>query len=135
MNGSLSTFNYNDGVLKKTGQTTVVAPDFKGKVSAADIHITPDGKFLYATNRGEANTISIFKVLENGNLESIGQTRTLGNGPRNFTIDPTGNFLLVGNQYTNNIVIFKIDTTTGMLTDTGKKIELCSPVCLVFSKI
>lgn len=135
LNGSISTFNFNDGILKKTGETTVVAPEFKGKIGAADIHITPDGKFLYATNRGEANTISIFKVLENGMLESIGQTKTLGNGPRNFTIDPSGNFLLVGNQYTNNIVIFKIDKATGMLTDTGKRIDLCAPVCLVFSKI
>lgn len=135
LNGKLITFNFNDGILKKSGETTVVAPDFKGKIGAADIHISPDGKFLYATNRGEANTISIFKVLENEKLEYVGQTRTLGNGPRNFSIDPTGNFLLVANQYTNNIVIFKIDTTTGMLSDTGKRINLCAPVCLVFSKI
>jgi 6-phosphogluconolactonase len=59
---------------------------------------------------------------------------TLGNGPRNFAIDPSGNFLLVANQYTNEVVIFKIDKPTGMLTDTGKKITLCSPVCLVFGK-
>ena len=135
LNGDLISFNYDDGVLKKTGETSILAPGFKGKFSSADIHISPDGNFLYATNRGEANTISIFKVLENGNLEFISHTKSLGNGPRNFTIDPTGNFLLVGHQYTNNIVIFKIDKTTGLLTDTGKKIDLCAPVCLVFSKI
>ncbi|MBP6558027.1 MAG: beta-propeller fold lactonase family protein, partial [Flavobacterium sp.] len=59
-------------------------------------------------------------------------TSTMGKGPRNFSIDPTGNFLLVAHQYTNNVVIFKIDKNTGILTDSGKKIELCSPVCLVF---
>lgn len=135
LNGNLTTFNYKDGTLKQTGQTTIVAPDFKGELSAADIHISPDGKFLYATNRGDANSISIFKIAENGALSSVGQTSTLGKGPRNFTIDPTGNYLLIGHQYSNNIVIFKIDKASGMLSDTGKRIDLCAPVCLVFSKI
>ena len=97
--------------------------------------ISPDGKFLYATNRGEANSITIFKILKTGKLQLSGQTATLGKGPRNFAIDPTGNFLLVAHQYTNEIVIFKINKTTGALTDTGKKIPLCAPVCLVFTKI
>lgn len=134
LNGDLISFNYKNGNLQKTGETTILAPGFKGEFSAADIHISPDGKFLYASNRGQANTISIFKILDNGKLESIGQTSTLGKGPRNFAIDPTGNFLFVAHQYTNNIVIFKIDKATGLLTDTGKSIELCSPVCLVFTK-
>lgn len=135
LNAALTTFSYANGVLKKIDETTVLAPDFKGTLSAADIHFSPDGKFLYASNRGEANTISIFKVLKNGKLESKGQTSSLGKGPRNFVIDPTGNFLLVGHQYTNEIVIFKINKTTGSLTDTGKRIALCAPVCLVFGKI
>ena len=135
LNAALTTFSYANGVLKKIAETTVLAPDFKGTFSAADIHFSPDGKFLYASNRGEANTISIFKVLKNGKLESKGQTSSLGKGPRNFVIDPTGNFLLVGHQYTNEIVIFKINKTSGSLTDTGKRIALCSPVCLVFGKL
>jgi 6-phosphogluconolactonase len=121
--------------LKKVSETTVVASDFKGEIGAADIHISPDGKFLYATNRGTANDISVFKIFKNGKLELIQKTSTLGKGPRNFTIDPTGNFLLVGHQYSNDVVIFKRDQKTGILTDTAKKIELCSPVCLVFTKI
>ena len=135
LNGDLISFNYDNGVFEKTEETTILAPGFKGEFSAADIHTSPDGKFLYATNRGDANTISIFKILDNGKLESIGQTSTLGKGPRNFAIDPTGNYLLVAHQYTNNIVVFKIDKKTGMLTATGKKLDLCSPVCLVFTKI
>ena len=134
LDGSLTTFSYLDGKLKKIDETTILAKDFKGTFSAADIHISPDGKFLYASNRGEANTISIFKIQENGKLESLGQTSTLGKGPRNFAIDPSGNFLLVAHQYSNDVVIFKRDKTTGKLTDTGKRIQLCSPVCLVFTK-
>ena len=134
MDGTITSFNYAKGMLKKVSETTVVASDFKGDIGAADIHISPDGKFLYATNRGTANDISAFKILKKGKLEFVQRTSTLGKGPRNFNIDPTGNFLLVGHQYTNEIVIFKRDKTTGMLTDTGKKIALCSPVCLIFSK-
>ena len=135
LDGTLTSFSYTDGTLKKRSETTVVASDFKGDIGAADIHISPDGKFLYATNRGTANDISVFKVLKDGNLEFVKRTSTLGKGPRNFAIDLTGNFLLVGHQYTNEVVIFKRNKTTGNLTDTGKRIPLCSPVCLVFDKI
>ena len=135
LDGTLTSFSYAEGILKKVSETTVVVPDFKGDIGAADIHISPDGKFLYATNRGTANDISAFKILEKGKLEFVQRTSTLGKGPRNFAIDPTGKFLLVAHQYTNDIVIFKRDKKTGILTATGKKIELCSPVCLVFTKI
>ena len=106
-----------------------------GDVGSAAIRISPDGKFLYATNRGTANDITIFKILKNGKLVLKGRTSTLGKGPRDFAIDPTGNFLLVAHQYTNDVVIFKRNKLTGSLTNTGKKIDLCSPVCLVFDKL
>ncbi len=133
-NGALTVFSYNEGVLKKIEETTVLAKDFKGNIGSADIHISPDGKFLYATNRGDANTISVFRILKNGKLESKGQTSTLGKGPRNFVIDPTGNFLLVAHQYSNDVVVFKRNKSSGALIDTGKRIALCAPVCLVFGK-
>lgn len=132
LDGSLLVFKYGEGKLQFMQETTVVAKDFKGKTSAADIHISADGKFLYATNRGDANTISCFEIKKNGKLKWKQTTSTLGKGPRNFSIDPTGNFLLVAHQYTNEVVIFKIDKTSGKLADSGKRIELCSPVCLVF---
>ena len=134
LDGALTVFSYANGILKKIDETTILAKGFKGTFSSADIHISPDGKFLYASNRGEANNITIFKILKNGKLVLKGQNSTLGKGPRNFAIDPTGNFLLVAHQYTNDVVIFKRSKKTGLLTDTGKKITLCSPVCLVFTK-
>jgi 6-phosphogluconolactonase len=115
-------------------ETSIVAKDFVGDIGSADIHISPDGKFLYATNRGSANDISVFRILKNGKLKFLERTSTFGNGPRNFSIDPSGNFLLAANQRSNEIIIFKRDKITGSLTDTRKKIELCSPVCLVFTK-
>lgn len=134
LDGAVTVFSYSNGILKKIDETTILAKDHKGTCSAADIHISPDGRFLYASNRGEANTITIFKILKNGKLQLKDQTSTLGKGPRNFAIDPTGKFLLVAHQYSNDVVIFKRNKTTGLLTDTGKKITLCSPVCLVFGK-
>ena len=112
---------------------SILPKDFKGGTGAAAIKISPDGQFLYVSDRVDANNISVFKILRSGGLELQEQVSTLGKGPRDFSIDPTGNFLLVGHQYTNSIVVFKRDKATGKLTDTGKRIELCAPVCLVFN--
>jgi 6-phosphogluconolactonase len=134
LDGSLTVFRFSDGKLKKLQENTIIDKGFKGAIGAAAIQISPDGQFLYASNRGEANTISLFKILKNGKLESKGQISTLGKGPRNFVIDPTGKFLLVAHQYSNTIVIFKRDLLTGSLIDTGKRVELCAPVCMVFTE-
>ena len=111
-----------------------VEKDFKGKIHGADIHISADGKFLYETNRGDLNTISLFSIAKDGHLTFIETISTLGKGPRNFSIDPSDNFLLVAHQYTNDVVIFNRNKKTGKLTDSGKRINVGTPVCLVFSK-
>jgi len=134
LDGSLTVFSYKNGTLKKIQETKIIDSDFKGQVGAADIHISPDNKFLYATNRGTSNDISCYKIQKNGHLEFIERVATLGKGPRNFAIDPTGKFLLVAHQYSNDVVIFKINKISGKLTNSGRKIELCSPVCLVFTR-
>ena len=135
LDGTLTTFSYKDGTLKLLAETSILAKDFKGGTGAAAIKISPDGKFLYVSDRVDVNAISVYKILKDGKTEWVEQVSTLGKGPRDFAIDPTGNYLLAGHQYTNDIIIFKRDKTTGKLTDTGKKIELCSPVGLVFTKI
>ena len=135
LDGTLTVFDYATDTLTKIQETSVALPDFKGETSAAAIQIAPDGQFLYATNRGTANTISIFKIQNDGKLVFVAQTPTLGKGPRDFAIDPFGNLLLVAQHYTNEIIIFKRDQKTGLLTATGQKINLCAPVCLVFSTL
>lgn len=132
LDGGLSVFNFEKGELQLLEDTSVMPKDYKGNFGAAAIALSADGKFLYATNRADANTISIFKVVKNGRLEWVDTISTLGIGPRNFTIDPTGNLLLVANQKSNEIVVFKRDKNSGKLTDTGKRIAVCEPVCLVF---
>lgn len=125
-------FDYKDGTLAAKQTIRMTAPDFKGRVSAADIHVSPDGKFLYASNRGDANEIAIYSIDKVGKLSFVGLQSVLGKIPRNFAIDPTGNFLLAANQDSNDIVIFKRDQKTGRLTPTGKKIQVEKPVCLKF---
>jgi 6-phosphogluconolactonase (cycloisomerase 2 family) len=96
---------------------------------SADIHISPDGKFLYTSNRGpEENTIAIFSInLTDGTLKLVGHESTYGEHPRNFAIDPSGNFLLVANQFSDNIVIFRRDFKTGKLTKLSQELALKNP--------
>jgi 6-phosphogluconolactonase len=133
-NGKITSFEYADGNLTKIDEVETTAKDFTGKIDAADIHVSADGKFLYETNRGDANTINLFSIDKRGMLTLIESVSTRGKGPRNFSIDPSGNFLLVAHQYTNDVVIFNRNTINGRLTDSGKRINVGAPVCLVFSR-
>lgn len=133
-NGSVTAFAYSNGTLKKIQEITTTPKNFIGKIDGADIHVSADGKFLYESNRGDANTINVFSILPTGILKFVERVSTLGKGPRNFAIDPSGKFLLVAHQYTDDVVIFKRNKVTGKLTDSGKKISVGAPVCLVFTK-
>ncbi|MGM9759011.1 MAG: lactonase family protein [Parabacteroides sp.] len=101
---------------------------------SADIHITPDGRFLYASNRLQGDGIAIFAIdAESGELTRTGYQLT-GIHPRNFIITPNGKFLLCACRDSHCIQVFSIDAETGGLTDTGKRIETSKPVCLKFMK-
>jgi 6-phosphogluconolactonase len=134
LDASLTVFSFNDGDLKKMQQTKIIKPSFEGKISAAAIQLTPDGNYLFATNRGSGNEIACFKVQPNGTLKFKYTRSTLGKTPRNFAIDPDGNYLLVANQESNLVTIFRINKLNGDLLETDKTIEICAPVCLVFTK-
>ena len=100
---------------------------------SAAIHITPNGKYLYATNRGEFNNIAMFSISQStGELTLIGHQASLGKTPRDFVIDPTGKFLLVANQTTSDVITFKIDASNGKLIDTGIVTKIPNPGCLKF---
>jgi 6-phosphogluconolactonase len=135
LEAGVAAFDYKDGNLTHKQTITMIKPGFTGGVSAADIHVSPDGKFLYASNRGTANEIAIFSIEKDGTLKSVGHQSVLGQIPRNFAIDPTGNFLLAANQNSNDVVIFKRDSKTGLLTPTGTKISIEKPVCLKLVEI
>jgi 6-phosphogluconolactonase len=131
LGGAVALFKYKNGRLKNTQSVSTMPTGDTSFAGSADIHVSPDGKFLYASNRGESNTIAIFSINQrNGKLSLVGHQSTLGKTPRNFNFDPSGNFLLVANQNSDAIVIFKVDKQTGLLTDTNNRIDVGKPVCL-----
>ena len=113
--------------------STLPLGDTTTKAGSADLHISPNGKYLYASNRGKYNNIAIFQInKQTGRLKLIGHQSTLGIAPRNISIHPSGNFLLAANQNSNEIIIFNINKLTGLLTPNGNKISIGKPVCIAW---
>lgn len=131
LNAAVVAYNYDKGYLEEIQTISSLPEDFKGRVDGAEICTSPDGKFLYTSNRGDQNSVTIFSIdPHTGKLNLSGYQSTSGKAPRNFLIDPTGNFLLAANQDSDNIVIFKRDNHTGLLKETGEQIHIPKPVCL-----
>ncbi|MCK5103311.1 MAG: lactonase family protein [Cyclobacteriaceae bacterium] len=137
LNSTITSCTYDTKSGKLTSVMTVnTLPDgFSGESYCADIHVSPNGKFLYGSNRGH-DSIVIFKIdQKTGELTYVDHHSVNGKWPRNFMIDPTGQFLLAANQNSNNIVVFKIDSETGKLRANGVEIEVSKPVCLKMMEI
>lgn len=134
LTGTVDAFHFdsNSGKLTHFQRIRSTPEHFNGDPGSADIHIRPDGKFLYATNRGVSNTLAVFAIEKDGKLSSRQIISVNGKHPRNFVIDPSGHFLLVANRDSDNVVIFSIDPVTGLLKATGKEISIPNPVCLKF---
>ena len=118
-------------------QTISTLPEgFKGENTAAEIQIHPSGKFLYASNRGKDDSIAVFAIDSGkGTLAPLEHVPCQGKTPRNFVLDPTGSWLLVGNQDSNNVVVFRIEPKTGRLSSTGHVGQAASPTYLEFLAI
>jgi 6-phosphogluconolactonase (cycloisomerase 2 family) len=130
LSGTVAGFQYNEDHLSAV-QTIAsdTTPGMGGKGSA-DIHISPDGKFLYSSNRLKADGIAVFSIdPETGQLTKAGYQET-GVHPRNFILTPDGAFLLCANRDSNHIQLFERNQQTGLLRDTGKRILVNKPVCL-----
>ena len=131
LKGDVVVWEYADGALK---QTQSIQADSVGARGSADIHMSPDGQFLYASNRLQADGIAIFRVdAASGQLTHTGYQNTAAH-PRNFAITPNGKFLLVACRDADCIEIYERDTDTGLLTDTGKRIEMPRPVVVQMVK-
>ena len=99
----------------------------------ADLHVHPRGHSVYASNRGD-DTIAVFSVAPGtGRLALVQTVSTGGKWPRNFAIDPTGSQLIVANQRSDSVVGFRIDPATGRLSESGSRVEIPTPVCLLFA--
>ncbi len=133
LTGSVSVYQFEKGQATFLQKVFTHPASYKGVPGTADIHTSADGLFLYVSNRGEENNIAKFAILSNGKLDEKGMAlfSTAGKRPRNFTISEDGNWLLVANQDTDNIIVFKRNKITGDLINTGNEIKVSMPVCLV----
>ncbi len=120
------------GALTPLETHSTLPADYAGESACAAIRITPDGRYLYGSNRGH-DSLAIFAVDEaTGRLTPLGQEATQGSFPRDFGIDPTGQYVLVANQNSNTIVTFRIDAETGQLSPTGHIAQVTCPANLAF---
>jgi 6-phosphogluconolactonase len=136
MASTVTAFAYDSahGALREIQTLSALPADYKGSSDAAEIAIHPNGKFLYASNRGH-DSIARFAIdSTTGKLTAQGQVSTQGKTPRNFAIDPTGAILYAANEASGNVVLFRIDQQTGGLTPAGKVFEVPKPVCVTFAK-
>lgn len=133
LNASVDVYRYDDGRLAHVETVPMTAPGFAGKVGGGALHLSPDGRFLYATNRGDANDIVIYAVnAADGKLTLVGRQSSLGKTPREFAIDPSGKWLIVGNQDSDSVFVFRRDIASGRLEPNPARIRIDKPVDFKF---
>lgn len=127
------------GALQFVERVTMLSNDTTAEGnSAADIHLSPDGEFLYASNRGQDNLVVYRVNSNNGKLSYVEHTRTEGKHPRSFMVDDKGEFIFVANRFTDSITLFRRDLGSGRLVFTGKKFAVPGIVCvkqLTYTKV
>lgn len=135
LNSTITVFKVEaNGELNTIQTVTTLSKEFKGESFCAEISIGKNGDFLYGSNRGE-NSLVVFRIGSDGTLTPAGRTSCGGNWPRDFVIDPSGKYILVANQKSGNILLFKLDEKTGIPVGPGKDYKITTPACLKFSDI
>lgn len=132
LNSTITALAYNatNGSFTSIQTVSTLPAGYTQESFCADVHVSPNGKFLYGSNRGHNSLVVLAIDAETGKLSLVEHVDTLGKWPRNFGFDPSGQVLLVANQNTNNIFSFLADSKTGKLTPTGHSVEVPSPVCV-----
>jgi 6-phosphogluconolactonase len=132
LNSTVTAFTYQAGSFKPVQAISTLPEHFAGGNDTAEIHAHPNGKFLYASNRGH-DSVAVFAIdNKTGRLRQAGDFPTQGKSPRNFELDPGGRLLFAANQKSGNIVVFRVDQKTGALTPTGQVLKVPSPVAVKF---
>lgn len=135
LRSSVSVYSYDprDAAMAPLQSISTLPSNFTGTNTAAEIALLPSGKFLYASNRGDDNSITVFAVdAAGGTLATVQHIPTTGKTPRNFAIDPSGEWLLAANQDSNTVVTFRIDKASGCLTPANQPIDIYSPTMVDF---
>ena len=131
MANSVTLFDHNaeSGALKERQTISTLPEDFKGTSYCADLKITPDGQFLYGTNRGH-DSIACYRIGEDGQLTLLAIEPSLGAGPQNLAITAGGDYLICANLPGNNVALFRIEPS-GKLTSLGEPVKVTSPSCII----
>ncbi|NIF04789.1 lactonase family protein [Chryseobacterium sp. Tr-659] len=124
MGGAVSVYSYENGRLDSIQRINTHPDKIKDNFESSDIHISPDGRFLYASNRGSENNIALFSIQHDGTLKTVAYEPTKGRHPRTFALDSTGKFLITTNAGTGTAFVFKRNSETGLLKKVGKKIKI-----------
>ena len=132
MLNSVTLFDYDaeSGTLTEKQSISTLPKEFTGTSYCADLKITPDGRYLYGTNRGH-DSIAAYRIEDDGRLSMIAIEPSLGKGPQNLAITANGEWLLCANMPGKNIAVFKIDGKTGRLKAAGDPISQTSPSCIM----
>ncbi|MBN7817630.1 lactonase family protein [Algoriphagus pacificus] len=130
MSATLEIYSFMEDKLELKQRLSLLDEGFTGQVGAAEVRLSSDGKNVYVSNRGEANTISVFSKNESGEFERIQNISSGGVMPRNFIVTKDGKYLLAAHQSSNDIVVFERNPETGELTITDWKVTLNKPVYL-----
>jgi 6-phosphogluconolactonase len=135
MVGAVNTFALDSrkGTLQLLQTVSTLPANFSGENTTAEIEVHPNGRFVYASNRGHDSIVVYAIDAKTGTLKQIEDVPTQGKTPRNFRIDPTGTRLFVANQDSGNIVMFTINAKTGRLTASGEPVKVPNPVCIQFT--
>lgn len=132
LSSQLFTVDFSSGEYALTGTVNALPQDFTGENTAGAIRISNDGKFIYYSNRGH-DSLTIFRVRPDSHPEVMENISCEGKHPRDFNLSPDGEYLLLANMETDNLVLYKVDRTLGSLTLVRKDIETPEGVCVVFN--
>jgi 6-phosphogluconolactonase (cycloisomerase 2 family) len=133
MSAQVAVFDYQDGKLEQTQMVDLAAGQPVLDKAAAALHASADGKFLYVSNRGTANQLLVFAIdPATGHLKELQRRSVEGDHPREFSLDPSGRFLLIANQKSNQIVVVERDAKTGLLGKTVQKLPMDAPSDIKF---
>ena len=134
MGSNITVFAYDArrGTLRKLQTISTLPKGYRKQSDCAEVAVSPNGKFVYASNRGH-NSITVFAVdPKKGTLTTVERVPCGGNWPRHFAIDPTGRYLLVANQESDTVSVFSVDRKTGRLSATGETASVRKPACVRF---
>jgi 6-phosphogluconolactonase (cycloisomerase 2 family) len=133
MSAQVAVFNYSNGKLEQTQMVDLAAGQPVSDKAAAALHASADGRFLYVSNRGTANQLLVFAIdTATGHLKALQRRSVEGDHPREFSLDPSGKFMLIANQKSNQIVVVERDANTGLLGKTVQKLPMDAPSDLRF---